>query len=168
MNRATKTIAVVVTAEALSHALLWAWREMRYQREATAPPATKPAAWSSDSRHAGRLRAGIEALHRPVTTDALMGDHADESCECEDECPTEPVQVCRECARIAEESDPYYGERGLSATLWPCATADLLNPTEGEAVSDCPCSECGGRGHLHPAPCRYCGEPGGDHPGPCC
>ena len=79
----------------------------------------------------GRLRAGIEALHRPVTTDALMGDHADELCECEDECPTEPVQVCRECARIAEESDPYYGERGLSATLWPCATADLLNPTQG-------------------------------------
>lgn len=72
----------------------------------------------------------------------------------------------------------------------------LLNPTEGEAVSDCPndehraeytchecvgsgiyedfdgsalpCPGCGGRGHLHPVPCRYCGEPGGDCPGPCC
>ena len=38
MNRATKTVAVVVTAEVISHVLIWAWREMRYQREATAPP----------------------------------------------------------------------------------------------------------------------------------
>ena len=37
MNRATKTVAVVVTAEVISHVLMWAWREMRYQREATAP-----------------------------------------------------------------------------------------------------------------------------------
>ena len=43
MNRATKTLAVVVTAEAIYHALTWAWRAVRYQREATAPPATKPA-----------------------------------------------------------------------------------------------------------------------------
>lgn len=68
MNRTTKTIAVVVTAEAISHVLMWAWREMRYQREATAPPEPEDGEWSK-RQDRGRPVAAAVALDREGLTE---------------------------------------------------------------------------------------------------
>ena len=66
--------------------------------------------------------APVLALHKPRDEQAISGDCAAEECEHEDECPTIAFAVCAECYRVAEESDPYFGERGLSSVEHPCPT----------------------------------------------
>ena len=66
--------------------------------------------------------APVLALHKPRDEQVFAGDCAAEECEHEDECPTVPYTVCAECVRVAEESDPYFGERGLSSVAHPCPT----------------------------------------------
>lgn len=69
-------------------------------------------------------RADVIELHRPRDEEAITGDCVEESCAHET-CPTQTFPVCAECWRVAEESDPYFGERGIAPVLWPCETARL-------------------------------------------
>ncbi|GGD33207.1 hypothetical protein GCM10010915_12000 [Microbacterium faecale] len=68
--------------------------------------------------------AEVIDLHCPDDTQAITGDCAEERCDHET-CPTQTFQVCAECWRLAEESDPYFGERGIAPVLWPCETARI-------------------------------------------
>lgn len=74
----------------------------------------------------------VRALHQPQTLTGLIGgDCADETCGHEDYCPTDSTAVvCAECNRVAEAGNPYYGENGLEASLYPCPTIRAL---DGEA-----------------------------------
>lgn len=73
----------------------------------------------------------IRDLHRPETTQAVTGDCAIEECDHEDACPTIPVTICTECSRIAEESNPYYGEIGLTNVCYLCPTIRALDGERG-------------------------------------
>lgn len=78
-----------------------------------------------------RRLADVIELHRPSDADAVTGDCAEETCEHEDACPTQVFQVCIECWNVAEASDPYFGERGITSVLWPCDTARIAR---GETI----------------------------------
>lgn len=81
---------------------------------------------------ADRLVARLEAvreLHKPTIEGAITGDCATDECDHEDECPLEPIEVCAECHRLAEEVDAYYGEETIEPTTWPCPTIQAIGET---------------------------------------
>ena len=75
----------------------------------------------------------VRALHVADEVDTLTGDCAAEECSHEDECPTAPVKVCRECFQIGEAAHQYaYEAGGLEVALCPCATVRALDGDGGE------------------------------------
>lgn len=76
--------------------------------------------------------AKVRELHKAEATQAITAyDCCNEDCDHECECPTEAIEVCAECHRIAGESYPYFGEDGLGNVIYPCPTIRILNG-EGE------------------------------------
>ena len=85
----------------------------------------------------GRLRAGIEALHRPVhpVFSWKTGLRYEEPCpDCHGKAGVHPCgcwadeDMTYECAECATSK----GGGSRRVVPWPCETAALLNPTEGE------------------------------------
>lgn len=78
------------------------------------------------------LRAVLD-LHRAGSAQVITGDCASETCGHEDECPTVKFAICLECARIAEETYPYYGEQGqgINPVAWPCLTVRAIEAAMG-------------------------------------
>ncbi|RII41908.1 hypothetical protein DWB68_10300 [Galactobacter valiniphilus] len=73
----------------------------------------------------------IREVHKAETVHAITGyDCCIEDCDHEGECPTEPIEVCAECNRIAKESYRYFGENGLGNVLYPCPTIRILDGNE--------------------------------------
>lgn len=69
----------------------------------------------------------VRELHAPREDQVLTGDCSIEACDHEDECPTVPFLVCTECWRVADESDTYFGERGVGHVAYPCPTIKALD-----------------------------------------
>ena len=69
----------------------------------------------------------VRELHAPREEQVLGGDCSIEACDHEDECPTVPFLVCTECWRVADESDTYFGERGVGHVAYPCPTIQALD-----------------------------------------
>ena len=65
----------------------------------------------------------IRHLHRPVTIDILAVACFRGTCNCHNDCPEIPTEVCSECDRIREEAD----DEG-SVIPWPCLTIGALTP----------------------------------------
>jgi len=79
---------------------------------------------------ATRLIAAVEAvldLHAPEALEVLASDCATEECDHWDECPTETFMVCRECYRVADETEPYFGERNVGPVAHPCPTVAAIH-----------------------------------------
>ncbi|MFK0005493.1 hypothetical protein ACIQTZ_00420 [Paenarthrobacter sp. NPDC090520] len=76
----------------------------------------------------------VEALHRPIQEDFITAlPCIREECECENECPTEPLPVCRHCWGQLEQIDPYFGEQHhVSEVMWPCPTFTAIRDALGE------------------------------------
>ncbi len=89
---------------------------------------------SSARESVPRMIAALEAvtaLHKKRDADAVTGDCATEECDHEDECPTQTFETCAACWDLCEESDPYFGERGIAPVLWPCPTIRALETALG-------------------------------------
>ena len=69
----------------------------------------------------------VRELHTPREDQVITGDCSIEACDHEDECPTVPFLVCTECWRVADESDTYFGERGVGHVAYPCPTIQALD-----------------------------------------
>lgn len=69
----------------------------------------------------------VRELHTPREEQIVTGDCSIEECCHEDECPTVPFLVCTECWRVADESDTYFGERGVGHVAYPCPTIQALD-----------------------------------------
>ena len=73
----------------------------------------------------------VTALHTKRDADAVTGDCAAEECGHEEECPTQTFETCAACWDLCEESDPYFGERGIAPVLWPCPTVRAIEAALG-------------------------------------
>lgn len=99
---------------------------------ATAGSKTDAAAIAHAPADIAALTAAVEgalALHKPHTEQVITGDCSEETCDHEEtkDCPKIPYEVCDACWRVAEESDPYFGERGMEAVAYPCPTVTAIN-----------------------------------------
>ena len=74
----------------------------------------------------------VRELHKCRTEHVLAGSCAAEECDHWDECPTVEFDVCAECWRVGEESDPYFGEYSLDAVAYPCPTIRAIEGGEAE------------------------------------
>jgi len=88
-----------------------------------------------------RLLAAIEAvtgLHREGTRDFITAlPCIREECDCENECPTEELPVCRHCWNQLEQIDPYFGEQHhVSEVMWPCPTATAVAAALGSDTTN--------------------------------
>lgn len=69
----------------------------------------------------------VKALHEPREEQVIAGACSIETCDHEDgDCPTEPFTVCAECLRIADETYPYFSERGIQHVAYPCPTVQAI------------------------------------------
>ena len=78
----------------------------------------------------------VEALHCETKRDFITAiDCIREECDCENECPTEELPVCRHCWNQLEQIDPYFGEEHhVSEVIWPCPTVSAVEAAlRGEA-----------------------------------
>lgn len=86
-----------------------------------------------------RLLAAVKAvseLHCETKRDFITAtDCIREECDCDDECPTEELPVCRHCWNQLEQIDPYFGEEHhVSEVMWPCPTVSAVEAAlRGEA-----------------------------------
>lgn len=73
----------------------------------------------------------VRALHHEGRMEFVTDQRCiNEDCDHTDECPTEPLTVCSECWRNAEEADAYFGEhRCPDFVMWPCPTIRALDAT---------------------------------------
>lgn len=76
-----------------------------------------------------RLLATVDAvlaLHSKRVEQAVFGDCAAEMCDHDDECPTEPFDVCAACWVAAEEVDQYFMEGQIHTAAYPCRTVRAI------------------------------------------
>ena len=69
----------------------------------------------------------VRELHKRRTEQVITGDCAAGGCEHWDECPTVQFDVCAECYRVAEESDPCCGVYSHDAVAYPCPTIKAID-----------------------------------------
>lgn len=91
----------------------------------------------TDPHHAAQaLVAAVErvrALHTRGTVEMITAtDCVNEDCEHEDDCPTQPVDVCLGCVNFAETATLYALEHAdvQERVAWPCATIRALDGTD--------------------------------------
>lgn len=80
-----------------------------------------------DLRTACDALEAVLALHCPDEQEALDWDCGNGVC-CghEDECPTHPVLICRECERVAADVDEWFAETSVGPALFPCPTVTAI------------------------------------------
>ena len=86
------------------------------------------AAWDSSTdvpALVAALRAVLE-LHKPITEGVIVGDCATEECEHDGDCPEVPIDLCACCYDLAQDANPYYGERDVRWVCYPCPTVRVI------------------------------------------
>lgn len=122
-------------------AVAWVSAQQRHYRQSTRGIATveQRLEWEREAEeiiaaHDAEVVAccnRVRELHKRRTEQVITGDCAAGECEHWDECPTVQFDVCVECYRVAEESDPYFWEYSLRAVAYPCPTIKAI---DGRAV----------------------------------